>query len=321
MFYLLVILIFFIIYIIASTLYRNSIINKYDFYRERPEISPAIAGYIYNKRANNFSLILSEILDLTQKGYIKLDYVEKQNGEKDYLFTKGASDFNNLKSYEMIAYRTLFDNNKEEVFLHDLEIKANKDVEFSQDSRVKAYSIEMDMNHELFNQGVVKEYQKARRITYNDFLVYMVVMIIIIFIMHMLNINFANGVAWFAVINYIYIFSIKFLKEINKYTEYGKEEISKIYGYARFLRQYGDFKEKELAHVVLWEDAYIYAIAFGIPIKGIKEFIGDEVRINEAKTSVKKAFKKVLGRIAILIIFAMIILIIFCIVKLVGVLR
>ena len=76
----------------------------------------------------------------------------------------------------------------------------------------------------------------------------------------------------------------------------------------RFLKHYGDFKSRGIEQIELWEDAYTYAIAFHIPIKGIDEFIGDEVRYNEIKEGVRermeKLFKSITTPVIALIVVA-----------------
>jgi len=112
------------------------------------------------------------------------------------------------------------------------------------------------------------------------------------FIIYKTNISFLSGIECFGTIVIMYLLGLKLYRDVNKYTDYGKEQLSQIHGYVRFLKHYGDFKSKGIEQIELWEDAYIYAIAFHIPIKGIYEFIGDEVRYNEIREGVRERLER-----------------------------
>jgi len=133
-------------------------------------------------------------------------------------------------------------------------------------------------------------------------------MLITGFVLYKSNVGFLTGMQWFVTALFVYLMGFMLFRSFNMYTDYGKEQLSQIHAYVRFLKQYGDFKSKELAQIELWEDTYVYAIAFHIPIKGIYEFIGDEVRYNEIKEGVRerleKLFKSITAPVIALIVAA-----------------
>jgi len=141
MIYVSIILVVIIVYLIAKFFYYEKIYKKYDVYREPPEIEPSISGYMYKRDADMFSLILSDLLHLVKKGYLKLDYSEDENGKKDYIFTKARDDFDNLTRCEMIAYRTIFTDEEEQVSLNTLADKIKDDAQSSKNARVSGFAM------------------------------------------------------------------------------------------------------------------------------------------------------------------------------------
>lgn len=141
MIYLSIILIAIIIYLIANFFYYEKIYKKYDIYREIPEVEPSVAGYLYKKSADMFSLILSELLHLVKKGYLKLEYTKDEKGKDDYIFSKAKDNFDDLNRCEMIAYNTIFSYGDEPVSLNTLASKIKDDAKSSADARVSGYAM------------------------------------------------------------------------------------------------------------------------------------------------------------------------------------
>ena len=61
----------------------------------------------------------------------------------------------------------------------------------------------------------------------------------------------------------IFIYTLAFKKR----TKYGNEHYVRWKAFKRFLEDFGDFKNKELPEITLWEKYMVYATVFGIADK------------------------------------------------------
>jgi len=141
MVYLSIILITFIAYLIAKFFYYEKIFKKYDVYRDPPEVDPSIAGYMYKNDVDVFSLILSDLLHLVKKGYLKLEYSKDEKGKNDYIFSKLKDNFDDLNRCEMIAYNTIFSYGEDNVSLNTLAKGVKDDNYTSREERVRGYAM------------------------------------------------------------------------------------------------------------------------------------------------------------------------------------
>lgn len=72
------------------------------------DLNAAQVGYIFNKKQASKKLVISLIVQLASKGYIKID--ELKDKKKNIQITKVASNDSNLKGMELIVYKKLFEN-------------------------------------------------------------------------------------------------------------------------------------------------------------------------------------------------------------------
>ena len=282
-----IVLVAIVILIYMKNHIRKKTIQKYGLFRQAPEIDPAAAGYLYNKNVDGFSLILAELLVLVKKGYLGLELIKDENGKNDYVFTKLKDDLSGLKNYEALAYRSIFENfTDNKVHLNEFAEKIKKHSQLAMQMRAKTFSIKQTVIEQLEKEGLAK-----RRAIYS-IKTLLVLCVIFPFLLFRLGHNSAMLALTSAITSIIFL--LLWYKKMNSLTDYGIEQNNQTYGYARFLKENKLFKDREISQVVLWEDAYIYAVAFHIPLKGIVEFIGDEVEYRE-NVNLGKYFLKIAG--------------------------
>ena len=296
-------LIFVFVIILAMVIYigfkyRETLCNKYQYYRERPAEDPAIAGYLYNRDVDVFALILSEILVLVQKGYIEMTYEKNQYNNNDYFFKNKCvsnSELTKLKSYELAAYRALFKDGVEEVSLTEWSKNIKKENSEAKSARVSYYVMEQAIK-EYINEKIRKRKTLLKKKKTNRIPIIRIIFIIVcVFASIGINLEVIYKIMQFILfVSSVALAVNRLHRYMTKYTDYGVEVINQAHGYARHVKDYGMFEKRDIVHVVTWEDVYIYAIAFNIPIKGIKEFISDEVMWREDMALAKIMLKVII---------------------------
>ena len=161
--------------------------EKYDLYREELEISPAEAGYMINADCNGKDLILSEILSLVTKGYIKMEMVE-QDGKKDYVFSRtGRIDFVGLKNHEVLAYQFFFDQRRghisfDEISLKEYYLYINEVNDKYQDYEMRMSAIKDGIKLEFEKKGIVDRWATKMLRKCNDIAKFIIILPILCFL-------------------------------------------------------------------------------------------------------------------------------------------
>ena len=112
---LILILINIIIIIWIYLKYYNSQTNKNITNQEITKMDSIIIGSINDKKTNNnFDLILSAIIDMNIKGYLKIEYDENDINSQNYIIKPNFSvNLNTIKEHEIIMLNFLFPKNIE----------------------------------------------------------------------------------------------------------------------------------------------------------------------------------------------------------------
>lgn len=279
-FFVFVILALCIIYIEKAVKYGKKLykLNKFipsqklEYFRELPNqnSTPGEALYLleepYSRFMNSFGNVFSaNILNLKLKGYIDLR-IEKINEKTDKIFVKyiksEETDENNLKDEEKEIYKFIKDAAKEqeEIEIKDLEKYIGKNYSKVQNLIQKTQdNIENELTKEkLFNKEekeVYKEFKDKSSIYYT-----MVFISLIMFIIPLSIVFVING-----------ILCSKIAKKTNVLTQEGMELKEKWKGLKKYMEDFSLLNEKEVPAIEVWEKYLVFATAFGIAEKVLKQ--------------------------------------------------
>ena len=253
---------------------KLSSIKKYvpeqnlDYYRDLPEkdATPGEAVYIlkepYNAFSRHFGKIFSAtLLDLKLKDYIDLR-VEKTDKNKDKIYLKKLKESDsNLKSDEKrildFAYKAF--GKETEVEMKTLEKYIEKHpagVEALINRCLKAIESQLKES-KMFDKKQKEEFSNYAGLSG----VYYVFAIVTLF--------WAFPLAIILLINGLICGSIK--KRANVLTQKGVDSKEKWKGIKKYMEDFSLLNEKEIPAIEVWEHYLVYATAFGIADKVLKQ--------------------------------------------------
>ena len=242
--------------------------QKLDYFRALPEkdTTPGEAVYIlkepYNAFSRHFGKIFSAtLLDLKLKDYIDLR-VEKTDKNKDKIYLKKLKESDsNLKSDERrildFAYKAF--GKKTEVEMKTLEQYIEKHpagVEALINGCLKAIESQLKES-KMFDKKQKEEFSNYAGLSG----VYYVFAIVTLF--------WAFPLAIILLINGLICGSIK--KRANVLTQKGVDSKEKWKGLKKYMEDFSLLNEKEIPAIEVWEHYLVYATAFGIADKVLKQ--------------------------------------------------
>ena len=242
--------------------------QKLDYFRDLPEkdTTPGEAVYIlkepYNAFSRHFGKIFSAtLLDLKLKDYIDLR-VEKTDKNKDKIYLKKLKESDsNLKSDEKrildFAYKAF--GKKTEVEMKTLEQYIEKHpagVEALINGCLKAIESQLKES-KMFDKKQKEEFSNYAGLSG----VYYVFAIVTLF--------WAFPLAIILLINGLICGSIK--KRANVLTQKGVDSKEKWKGLKKYMEEFSLLNEKEIPAIEVWEHYLVYATAFGIADKVLKQ--------------------------------------------------
>ena len=242
--------------------------QKLDYFRDLPEkdTTPGEAVYIlkepYNAFSRHFGKIFSAtLLDLKLKDYIDLR-VEKTDKNKDKIYLKKLKESDsNLKSDEKrildFAYKAF--GKKTEVEMKTLEQYIEKHpagVEALINGCLKAIESQLKES-KMFDKKQKEEFSNYAGLSG----VYYVFAIVTLF--------WAFPLAIILLINGLICGSIK--KRANVLTQKGVDSKEKWKGIKKYMEDFSLLNEKEIPAIEVWEHYLVYATAFGIADKVLKQ--------------------------------------------------
>lgn len=271
------------------------------YYREIPrenENTPAQAAYLYYfKKDNNdmrpyqSNIIAATILDLALKKYISL------RNEKNKVFVKILkSEESKLSKDELAVYKILKETNKDKEELNITEIRTFAKEKYNRyDTLVNQLANSSREN--LYKQKLVdklkkEEYNKSKIAKIKLWILKIFVEFVIILLLFGLLIPVINiicinlfGIGYrenFGVLSLfivpilitIFVKNKLLLKIKNKIavlTQKGTEEQEQLKGLANYMKDFSMIDEKEVPSLAVWEKYLVYATAFGIADKAIKQ--------------------------------------------------
>lgn len=234
---------------------------KEDYYRDFPSNhSPEIIEYLMNKRVSEVGFSSTILNIIYKKGFI----VEKKTTEKGIIFKKEVDDYElilndkdlkeeltelekNIRTFLVIIY-----GDSKAFYLSSLD-KVN-DSEKSAKTFLNKFNYWKKETEKLAKKEEFFEDTDSKK-------TWLILFSIIPFIMVPIYIEYNSLVIFLALIALVLII---YVATSNKRTKKGNELYLKWNALKRFLKDFGNFEEKELPEISLWEKYLVYAHVFGI---------------------------------------------------------
>lgn len=250
-------LIILIIYVYKNYDKEHQSSFKTKYFRDFPaDYGPEIVGYLVNKKITG-SDVSNSILNLINKKAISYEEIKKRNFifKCDVDTTINRSD---LTESEKILIKWLFKKigNGTEVKLNEIkkEAKRNHSLFLGQYEKWKNEVLVEANSYNFFeDNSTIKTYS----ILYS-------ILGIVLFIF---SINYPVNPIFEIILVLAVIISIIYFALITKRTKHGNEDYQKWLGLKRFLKDFGNFKARDLPQIALWEKYLVYASVFGIAKK------------------------------------------------------
>ena len=237
-----------------------------EYYRDIPNenATPAQAAFLYYFKTSNFSTHISNyisatMLDLCMKKYLTFDITGNKKNEIKISLQEGMEK-ELLPKDEKVVYEILEKVSKDKQFtMKDFE----KYCKNHSSTFLKKYNeIEPSVKDELENQ---KLYDKETIKKYEKYVGYGVAFIILaVFSIPLMILDIIP-----AIICSIYCFKVA--SKYNTLTQKGTDEKEEWKGLKKYMEDFSLMKEKEVPELILWEKYLVYATAFGISDKVLKQ--------------------------------------------------
>ena len=234
----------------------------------------------FNSLGNVFSAVL---LNLKLKGYLEFEIDEtKKKNEQISIRIKRSSTLEELYSEEKEVYRFLDQATlrKEErvLTLKELQkvIKSNPEKIEKLNNGMGENIYTTLLNEKLLDEKQAKEYSNTSGIITLQ-VIFLILFLMFSFITVMgTEIGFNIWLKATFVITLILglmsiIEKIKILRRINAFTQSGINEIEEWKGLKKYMEDFSLLNEKEIPAIEIWEKFLVYATAFGIADKVIKQ--------------------------------------------------
>ena len=230
----------------------------------RKDATPAQAAFVHYFKTSHINMHIPEIisatmLDLCIRKYLKFEVIPDKKNQIKVILTKDM-DKNALSRDEKLIYEMLEKvNSSKEFTMKDFEKYCkNHSTSFMKDyNLIEPYSKEEAIKYELYDKELIKKYNSylGRGIGF-------IFLAIISFILMILAVIPA------------FICAIKCFKISNRYnslTQKGTDEKEAWQGLKNYMEDFSMMDEKEVPELILWEKYLVYATAFGIADKVLKQ--------------------------------------------------
>jgi len=262
--------------------------NPYMYFRDIPnKYGIGVALSILNYKVEKDD-VLAGILDLAAKGYI----IFKQN-DKSYEIIETLKDRNGLLKNERYLLDWILNKDVKKIQMKEWLMLAKED---SINLGLGIINGEKKEYKPLFNGLDIKFAKKLFLITT------FISLIINVILCHELDGIFEilgtlimltpimSGYLWFIIFIICVIICLIYEGKTKSYneklnnklilTEIGKKEYQELYSFGKFLNDFGNFTDKKIKEIVIWEQYLSYALMFGISDKILKTGYKD-LLINE----------------------------------------
>ncbi len=247
-----------LIYLKYDKEYKSDFTNDYN--REIiDDYNVEIVDYIMNKNVTPNAMSAS-IMNMIYKKNIKSEKLENEKKE-EYKFTLLNKE--NLTDTEIILINFLFDKvgNGQE-----FTTKMLKDYAKS----TKTYE-SFNNSYTVWKKNVILDGKKLNIFeTHGKVIAYSVMMILITGVINFLSMILNIGTIFPFINIFLAIIILIYCIAFYKRTVYGNEQYVRWNAFKKFLEDFGDFENKDLPEISLWEKYMVYATVFGISDKVAK---------------------------------------------------
>lgn len=241
--------------------------NKLEYYRDLPDekATPGEAVFLlkglYSDFTMDFGKIFSAtILDLTLKQYISLSVDSNLRGKEAIKITDLKKEGMDLKTdeKEMLEFLKKAMKSKEEITMKELEtyIKAHSSAIEKLIPKVHKNVKSNLITNQYFDEEEYKQYNNYL----GKFVLYLVGAICLFFLLPLAIVFMLNAV---------YCYKIK--NRMNVLTQEGLDQKEMWKGLKKYMEDFSLLKEREVPELVIWEKYLVYATAFGISEKVLKQ--------------------------------------------------
>jgi uncharacterized membrane protein len=247
---------------------------KGDYYRDLPaDYSPGELGYLIRKGRPNSTDFTATIIDLAQRGFIKLEEVEEESrfalfsvfkkDETTFAATKTNKE-GDLKPHEKEVMDLLFyeiSDDGESVVFTEIERYAKK---HPKTFRIYWQDFLTDLKNTSENHNFFDESNKKTTIIgILSFIGFGFLGFITFFFTGMYALGFGLVGAGFI--------SMLLIATINRRSKKGEEDYVRWMAFKKFLLHFSEMKRHELPSLVIWEHYMVYAVTLGVAKEVMKE--------------------------------------------------
>ncbi len=260
--------------------------QKLDYFREIPRsnATPAQAVYVQGQILSTVSakqmgnIFSATLLDLCLKKYISF---EENPNDKGNIIIKILNKFGDkgLERTEIFVLRFIrgaFEG-RNQITMRELERYMGRKTLDLMDLKD---NIENSCVKEIAENGLYDEKEAEEKSKYDidSILSPISVLIFVLLAIFPFLIEFINGkillvgTLSFIVLGVFKAFStLKYMKKLNAYTQKGIDEKEMWKGLKKYMEDFSMLKEREIPEIAIWEHFLVYATAFGIADKVIKQ--------------------------------------------------
>lgn len=262
--------------------------QELEYFRELPRenATPAQSIYVYNEKLDSVStkqmgnIFSATLLDLCLKKYI--EFVENPNDKKDIIIkilirTADASLEETEKTIHTYILRA--SKGSEEVTIKEMEkyMKEHASGLMKLKSSIENSCVKELENKELYDGEAAKEKNDYNASSILDFVMILVICFILVgvspFLLAYINLKILLiGIASLLILFAFRGFTWKnYAKKINVYTQKGIDEKQMWRGLKKYMEDFSMLDKREIPEIAIWEHFLVYATAFGIADKVIKQ--------------------------------------------------
>lgn len=253
------------------------------------EIDPIIIGCINDRGFNNnFDLLLSEIVNLNIKGYIKIEYDREDINAYNYTIKQNFDmEVDDIKKYELIILNFIF-SDKMEISKSELEEKL---INTFNSYNVQYNDLQEVLQEELIKQYIIDEY-KNRELK-KVYKIYKRVSMLSIIILLTLKTFLFTKISLLSVLIYTLekVISNLLLLKANNYTDKGEMLRNDIIAYKTEIEKQEFLVDEKTMNQIIIDKRFANSIALHINTQAKKIFIDDKMLQNATKNSKRVTFK------------------------------
>ena len=258
------------------------------YFREMPRknATPAQATYLYKKIKTEIQsydlgkIFSATLLHLNLKKIIDFQVNKNEKGKENIsiklLDRTGSAIVENKDEKAIFEFllSAFTENNKEEITVKELQafIKKHSSKILKLQEKIQSGTKEDLRDNKLLSKEEEKKYEKATGALVGYIMAVMFSTIFGIALIATINVYILIGILPCAVLSIINLIltSIE-LSRINIYTQEGVNESEKWKGLKKYMEEFSMLDKREVPEIVIWEEFLVYATAFGIADKVLKQ--------------------------------------------------